>query len=88
MYNWYMSRQMAISEVRRRLPSLVEEVQREGTVEITNRGVTVASLVGPATDAVGTAETLLALRRKLGRRLGARVDVSTRKSEHLTRRHD
>ena len=89
MYNLYMSRQMAISEVRRVLPSLLKEVQREGTtVEITNRGVSVARLVGPLTDAVGTAKALLSLRRTLRRRRGRRVDVSTHKNEHLTRRHD
>ena len=83
-----MSRQMAISEVRRTLPSLLKEVQREGTtVEITNRGVSVARLVGPLTDAIGAAEALLSLRRTLSRRRGRRVDVSARKNEHLTRRH-
>jgi antitoxin (DNA-binding transcriptional repressor) of toxin-antitoxin stability system len=80
---------MAISEVRKALPSLLKEIQRDGiTVEITNRGVSVARLVGPLTDPVGTAKALLSLRRTLPRRRGRRVNVSARKSQHLTERHD
>jgi len=89
MYNLYMSRQMAISEVRKALPSLLREIQRAGTtVEITNRGVTVARLIGPVTDEAGTARALLALRQALPRRRGRRGDVSVHKSDYLTRRHD
>jgi antitoxin (DNA-binding transcriptional repressor) of toxin-antitoxin stability system len=89
MYNLYMSRQMAISEVRKALPALLKEIQRAGTtVEITNRGVTVARLIGPPTDEAGTARALLALRQALPRRRGRRGDVSVHKTDHLTRRHD
>ncbi|HEX7499159.1 MAG TPA: hypothetical protein VF524_02530 [Polyangia bacterium] len=85
-----MSRQMAISEVRRLLPSLLKEIQRDGTtVEITNRNVTVARLTGPLTDEAGTARALLALRQTLPRRRGQRTDVSAHKTDyHLSRRHD
>ena len=89
MYNLYMSRQMAISEVRKVLPSLLKEIQRAGTtVEITNRGVTVARLVGPLVDEAGTARALLSLRQALPRRRGRRTDVSARKTDYLTNRHD
>jgi len=89
MYNLYMSRQMAISEVRKVLPSLLKEIQRAGTtVEITNRGVTVARLIGPLVDEAGTARALLSLRQTLHRRRGRRGDVSAHKTDYLTRRHD
>jgi antitoxin (DNA-binding transcriptional repressor) of toxin-antitoxin stability system len=89
MYNLYMSRQMAISEVRKALPSLLREIQRAGTtVEITNRGVTVARLIGPLVDEAGTARALLSLRKALPRRRGRRADVSVHKTDHLTKRHD
>ena len=88
MYNLYMSRQMAMSEVRRVLPALLKEVERDGTtVDITKRGAIVARLVGPLTDAVGTAEALLSARRTLGRQRKPRVDVSMHKNEYLTKRH-
>jgi antitoxin (DNA-binding transcriptional repressor) of toxin-antitoxin stability system len=84
-----MLRQMAISEVRRLLPSLLKEIQRDGTiVEITNRNVTVARLTGPLTDEAGTARALLALRQTLPRRRGRRVDVSAHKTDYLSKRHD
>ena len=89
MYNLYMSRQMAISEVRKALPALLKEIQRAGTtVEITNRGVTVARLIGPPTDEAGTARALLSLRQALPRRRVRRADVSVRKTDYLTNRHD
>lgn len=89
MYNLYMSRQMAISEVRKALPSLLKEIQRAGTtVEITNRGVTVARLIGPRADEAGTARALLALRKTLPRRRARRGDVSVHKTDYLTKRHD
>jgi antitoxin (DNA-binding transcriptional repressor) of toxin-antitoxin stability system len=84
-----MSRQMAISEVRKVLPSLLKEIQRDGTpVEITNRGVIVARLIGPLTDEAGTARALLSLRQRLPRRRGRRGNVSVHKTDHLTRRRD
>jgi antitoxin (DNA-binding transcriptional repressor) of toxin-antitoxin stability system len=80
---------MAISEVRKALPSLLKEIQRAGTtVEITNRGVTVARLIGPLVDEAGTARALLSLRRALPRRRGRLGDVSVHKTGYLTRRHD
>jgi antitoxin (DNA-binding transcriptional repressor) of toxin-antitoxin stability system len=89
MYNLYMSRKMAISEVRKVLPSLLKEIQRSGTtVEITNRGVTVARLVGPLVDEAGTARALLSLRQALPPRRGRRVDVSVHKTDYLTKLHD
>jgi antitoxin (DNA-binding transcriptional repressor) of toxin-antitoxin stability system len=89
MYNLYMLRQMAISEVRKALPSLLREIQRAGTtVEITNRGVTVARLIGPLVDEAGTARALLSLRQALPRRRGRRADVSVHKTDYLTKRHD
>jgi antitoxin (DNA-binding transcriptional repressor) of toxin-antitoxin stability system len=89
MYNLYMSRQMAISEVRKSLPSLLREIQRAGTtVEITNRGVTVARLIGPLVDEAGTARALLSLRQALPRRRGRRAAVSVHKTDYLTKRHD
>jgi antitoxin (DNA-binding transcriptional repressor) of toxin-antitoxin stability system len=84
-----MSREMAISEVRRVLPALLKEIQRDGTtVEITNRGVRVARLTGPLTNEAGTARALLSLRQTLPRRRGRRADVSEHKTDTLTRRHD
>jgi antitoxin (DNA-binding transcriptional repressor) of toxin-antitoxin stability system len=89
LYNLYMSRQMAISEVRKALPTLLKEIQRAGTtVEITNRGVTVARLIGPQNDEAGTARALLSLRQALPRRRVRRGDVSVHKTDYLTRRHD
>jgi len=80
---------MAISEVRKALPFLLKEIQRTGTtVEITNRGVTVARLIGPPVDEAGTARALLALRQDLPRRRGRRGGVSVHKTDNLTRRHD
>jgi antitoxin (DNA-binding transcriptional repressor) of toxin-antitoxin stability system len=78
-----------MSEVRKNLPSLLKEIQRSGTtVEITNRGVTVARLMGPLADEAGTARALLALRQTLPSRRGRRTEVSAHKTDHLTRRHD
>ena len=84
MYVLYMSR-LSLSEVRRRLPSVVREAERGGTVEITNRGRVVARIVAPANDVGSTADALLAARARAPRAPRRRArEVSLRKTEHLT----
>jgi prevent-host-death family protein len=83
MYVLYMAR-LPLSEVRRRLPELVRKAEQGGIVEITNRGRVVARLVAPANDLGTTADILLALRARPGRRPPRRPrDVSSHKNDHL-----
>jgi prevent-host-death family protein len=79
-----MSR-LPLTSVRRRLPQLVRLAEAGGVVEITNRGRVVARLVAPANDVASTADVLLALRGKRPRPRRSRVDVSSRKNDHLSR---
>jgi prevent-host-death family protein len=86
MYKVYM--QLPISDARKQLPDLVRRAQRGEVVEITVRGEVVARLLAPEADSGSAAEVLLAGMRRLRvargrRRLG---DVSTRKTDYLTRR--
>jgi antitoxin (DNA-binding transcriptional repressor) of toxin-antitoxin stability system len=84
MYILYMARRLSITEVRRRLPTLVREAGEGRSVEILNRGEVVARLVGPRHDAASTADVLLAVRARQPRSR-RRLDVSTQKNLHLTR---
>ncbi len=78
--------QLPITDVRKQLPELVKRAQRGEVIEITQRGAVVARLLAPESDARGAAELLLRAMRTLGRtRRRGRVQVSSRKTDHLTR---
>jgi prevent-host-death family protein len=79
--------QLPISDARKHLPDLVRRAQRGEIVEITVRGEVVARILPPERDVASGAESLIAAIGKIG---GARKrrpsrDVSSRKTEHLTR---
>ena len=78
---------LPISDARKQLPDLVRRAQRGEVIEITQRGVVVARLLAPETDAASAADQLLGAMRALGKPRKGRAsgDVSTRKTHHLTR---
>ncbi len=79
--------QLPISDARKQLPELVKRAQRGEIIEITLRGEVVARLLAPEPDAGAAADRLLHVMRTLGGTgKRQRVDVSSRKSEYLTRR--
>jgi len=88
MYILYMTRQYSISEARQRLPELVRCAQRGEIVDITVRDEVVARLTPARSNASSLAKKVLALRKKLEKEAskGGPTDVSSRKSEYLTRR--
>jgi antitoxin (DNA-binding transcriptional repressor) of toxin-antitoxin stability system len=76
-----------ISEARRRLPELVQQVRKDpgSTVQITVRDEVVAELRGalPEPEPGAAARKLLELMSQLPRRRGRRTDTSTRVKDHL-----
>jgi prevent-host-death family protein len=86
MYKVYM--QLPISDVRRKLPELVQQARRGEVIQVTVRGEVVARIVAPEAAADDAARRLLAAMRKMGPRPSRRRsrDVSSRKTEHLTGR--
>ena len=78
---------LSIGDARAQLQDLVKRAQRGEIIEITLRCEVVARLLAPEPDAGAAADRLLAVMRKLGRAgKPRRVDVSSRKTDHLTRR--
>jgi antitoxin (DNA-binding transcriptional repressor) of toxin-antitoxin stability system len=76
-----------ISEARRRLPELVQQVRKDpgSTVQITVRDEVVAELRGalPEPEPGAAARKLLELMSQLPRRRGRRTDTSTRVKDRL-----
>jgi prevent-host-death family protein len=86
MYDLYMT-QLPISDARKQLPELVKRAQKGEVIEITVRGEVVARLLAPEPDPGAAGSRLLrAMRALRGSTKRGRVDVSSRKNEHLTRR--
>lgn len=78
---------VSISEARKRLPSLVRQVQKDASrsVQITVHDHIVAELraAQPEPEAGAAAKKLLELVAKLPRRRGRRRDISSHVKEHL-----
>lgn len=78
---------LPISEARRRLPELVRQVRADtgATVQITVHDEVVAELRAalPEPEPGAAAKALLALARRLRRRRGPKLDVSSNVKAHL-----
>ena len=82
---------LSISEARKRLPALVRRVQRDAgaSVEITVHNEVVAELraVQPEPEPGVAARRLLRLMKKLPKRRGRKIPISSRVKTHLYGRH-
>lgn len=78
---------LSISEARKRLPALVRRVQRDAgaSVEITVHNEVVAELraVQPEPEPGAAARRLLRLMKKLPKRRGRKIPISSRVKTHL-----
>lgn len=78
---------LSISEARKRLPALVRRVQRDAgaSVEITVHNEVVAELraVQPEPEPGAAARRLLRLMKKLPKRRGQKIPISSRVKTHL-----